>query len=83
MVVNADVVFIGCKQDRFTNKKGDLIQFQRVTFVPDGDSDAMSLTALMELDFSSIAQLSMVTLRIDFYEDVRTKYLKGKIVGIG
>lgn len=82
MLVRANVVFIGCKQESFKAKSGKDVSFQRVNFVPDGSEESMSLTALMDLDFSHFDKFCNLELTFDFYTDARSGYLKGKIVGI-
>ena len=82
MIVSADVVFIGCDEQNFKGKDGKDIQFQRVTFVPVGSKDSMTLTALKVLDFSAYDQFCNLSFSIDFFNDPRSGYLKGKIVAV-
>lgn len=82
MIVRANVMFLGCKQESFKGKNGDNIQFQRVCFMPEYGDEPMKLTALNSLDFSNIDKCADLVLEFDFSTDQRTGYLKGKIVGI-
>ena len=80
MLTSANVMFLSCKEESFKGKNGDDLHFQKVTFIADDDDNAMSLTALKDLDFSDCNRCDQVQLDINFTTDPRTGYLRGKIV---
>lgn len=81
MIVQTNAVFLSNDVEEFTNKQGENISFQRVCFMPAGDTKPMTLGALIDLDFSNVEQLETLTLTVDIYTDPRTNYLKGRVTG--
>lgn len=82
MVVRTACYFLGVKKSNFEGKNGEPVDFQRVHFMPVDSDSPMSLTAAMDLDFSRIDKMAYINLEIDFWNDNKSGYLKGKIVGV-
>ena len=82
MIVSTSAFFLGCEKSNFKGKNGEPIDFQRVHFMPVDSDSPMSLTAVMDLDFSRIDKMAYINLQIDFWNDNKSGYLKGKIVGV-
>jgi hypothetical protein len=59
----ANVVFIGCEKKSF-EKDGKLIDFQRVTFIEDGEEVPVTVGSLSDLDFSALPRFSPIKVQL-------------------
>lgn len=82
MIVRTACYFLGVEKSNFKGKNGEPVEFQRVHFMPVDSDSPMSLTALNDLDFSTIDKMAYLSLEIDFWNDNKSGFLKGKIVGV-
>ncbi|WP_139653020.1 hypothetical protein [Raoultibacter phocaeensis] len=80
MLTSANVDFISYMQDTFEGRDKKDIAYQKVTFLHETDDKPITLSALMELDFSQYHRYQPVTVTINLWMD-NNGYLKGKIVG--
>ncbi len=82
MIVSTAAYFLGCEKSNFKGKNGESVEFQRVHFMPVDSDSPMSLTALNDLDFSRVEKMAYIGLQVDFWNDNKSGFLKGKIVGM-